>query len=524
MPTGKIYLGETLISEGAYYPSEKWSRQADWLAMPNFSSSEGFVGLHAVWNDDANFVAFTAAGDFTVDWGDGGATENFSSGTTVYKNLSWANYNSLTETSKGYRQAIIKITPQSGQSITSINLAVKHNQSGLANNYSSGWLDLIVNGANLTSLTIGSTTDNVRHRLLEKVTILNLGSITNLSNLFANCSKLQSVPLFTTTSVTNMSQMFFGCYAIDDIPLFDTASVTDMSGMFNGCLSLRKVPKFNTSAVTTVANMFEACRALQYVPLFDTSNVTVTSYWFADCTALKTIPLLDTSSATTMNHMFYRCSALQRVPLFDTSAATTIQGMFFNCYSLTEVPAFDTSNVTNMASVFSSCYSLQSVPLFDTSSVTSMSTMFGFCSKLKEIPAFDTSSVTAMGTFVQGCTALEKFPLLDTSAVTNAALMFTGCSALQSIPALDMSAATNLTGWIYSSATSLCQSLSKVSATGMNASFRIDNSKLSSTDLNEIYTNLSATGAGKTITVTGNYGTAGDNPSIATAKGWTVSG
>ena len=42
--------------------------------------------------------------------------------------------------------------------------------------------------------------------------------------------------------------------------------------------------------------------------------------------------------------------------------------------------------------------------------------------------------------------------------------------------------------------------------------------------LNEIYANLSANGAGKTITVTGNYGTASDDPSIATAKGWTVTG
>jgi len=46
---------------------------------------------------------------------------------------------------------------------------------------------------------------------------------------------------------------------------------------------------------------------------------------------------------------------------------------------------------------------------------------------------------------------------------------------------------------------------------------------LSSAALNEIYTNL-ATVTGQTITVSGNYGTTGDDPTIATAKGWTVSG
>ncbi len=66
--------------------------------------------------------------------------------------------------------------------------------------------------------------------------------------------------------------------------------------------------------------------------------------------------------------------------------------------------------------------------------------------------------------------------------------------------------------------------LKRMRATGMNASFDVSNNNLDSTALDEIYTNASATGAGKTITVTANWGAANDNPSIATAKGWTVTG
>jgi hypothetical protein len=47
------------------------------------------------------------------------------------------------------------------------------------------------------------------------------------------------------------------------------------------------------------------------------------------------------------------------------------------------------------------------------------------------------------------------------------------------------------------------------------------NCNLSAAALDEIYTNLPVV-VGKTIIVTGNYGVAGDNPVIATAKGWTV--
>jgi hypothetical protein len=47
--------------------------------------------------------------------------------------------------------------------------------------------------------------------------------------------------------------------------------------------------------------------------------------------------------------------------------------------------------------------------------------------------------------------------------------------------------------------------------------------KLGATELNEIYTNLPVV-VGQTITVSNNVGTTGDDPTIATAKGWTVTG
>lgn len=51
----------------------------------------------------------------------------------------------------------------------------------------------------------------------------------------------------------------------------------------------------------------------------------------------------------------------------------------------------------------------------------------------------------------------------------------------------------------------------------------MQSASLSSAALNEIYTNL-PTVTGQIITVTSNYGIDGDNPAIATAKGWTVTG
>ena len=70
-----------------------------------------------------------------------------------------------------------------------------------------------------------------------------------------------------------------------------------------------------------------------------------------------------------------------------------------------------------------------------------------------------------------------------------------------------------------------CYSLQSVEITGAKYAIDYSNCMLSSAALNTIYANLGTpAGGAQTITVTGNWGTAGDDPSIATAKGWTVAG
>lgn len=53
--------------------------------------------------------------------------------------------------------------------------------------------------------------------------------------------------------------------------------------------------------------------------------------------------------------------------------------------------------------------------------------------------------------------------------------------------------------------------------------FSVANAKMSASALNEMYSIL-PTVTGQTVTVTGNYGVSGDDPTIATSRGWTVVG
>ena len=106
-----------------------------------------------------------------------------------------------------------------------------------------------------------------------------------------------------------------------------------------------------------------------------------------------------------------------------------------------------------------------------------------------------------------------------TVAGTNFTSMFQNCSSLQTVPLLNTAAGTN-----FGSMFQGCPSLQSVKITGAKYAIDYSNCMLSSAALDNIYTNLGTASGAQTITVTGNWGTAGDDPSIATAKGWTVAG
>ncbi len=223
---------------------------------------------------------------------------------------------------------------------------------------------------------------------------------------------------------------------------------------------------------------------------------------------------------TTFAGMFQNCSSLQSVPLFNTSNGTNFGVMFYGCSSLQSVPLFNTSNGTNFGSMFYGCWSLQSVPLFNTSSGTTFASMFQNCTSLQSVPLFNTSNGTNFSYMLASSTSLQSVPLFNTSNGTNLLAMFYGCTNLQSVPGLNTAAATNLGGIVQA-----CPSLrARAAFTGTRYSIDYSGAMLSGPALDAIYTALGTAAGSQTITVTNNWGTATDNPSIATAKGWTVVG
>ena len=62
--------------------------------------------------------------------------------------------------------------------------------------------------------------------------VLDTNNVTNMQQMFSDCSSLTTIPQLNTSNVTNMSNMFSGCDNITTIPQLDTSNVTGMGRMF----------------------------------------------------------------------------------------------------------------------------------------------------------------------------------------------------------------------------------------------------------------------------------------------------
>ena len=469
----------------------QWTRPADWPALPVLApTDQKFVGLYGVENNEGNYVSVLAkcsSGTYTVDWGDGTVDAGCTSDVKIDHWYDYSDADLGAAMADGYKAAVVTITPDSGN-LTKIDLQQKHSLPGLPTTaFNVNWLDVAINGPSISILTIGGTT--VSLGLLRKFT-LGTVAVTSFASLFRACRMLVSLS-----------------------PLASTAAVTDMSYMFTGCASLQTIPAFpgSVAEVTTMALMFYGCASLQTIPAFPGSVAAVTN----------------------MSYMFYGCASLQTIPAFPGSVAAVknMSYMFQNCYSLQSIPAFPGSvaAVTNMSYMFTGCASLQTIPAFPGSvaAVTTMYQMFYGCTSLQTIPAFPGSvaAVTTMALMFYGCASLQTIPAFPGSvaAVTTMYQMFYGCTSLQTIPAFE-------TNGIVSAAASTemflnCRSLAVGRTNGIRYSVSYAGCKLSAAQLNAIFTGLGTADNARgqqTVTITGNYGAATCDQTIATGKGWTV--
>ena len=254
-------------------------------------------------------------------------------------------------------------------------------------------------------------------------------------------------------------------------------------------------------------------------PLYKTVNVNIQpkiniekeGIKFSDSSFKKIPEWADWEGITNMYKMFYDCSSLTEIPLIDTSNVITMERMLYYCGSLQTFSLLDTSKVSNMSYMFNSCSSLIEIPLIDTSNVTIMDYMFASCGKLTTIPQLNTSKVKNMSHLLDGCSSLVSVPPLDARSLERQSYGLFGYGTLNNL--------TDFGGLIGLKAS-------------MDGSYSFDKTPNLTYEsciniLNGLY---DFTGNGETpasnqgkLKVHSNFlTTVGDEISIGTNKGWTI--
>ena len=98
-----------------------------------------------------------------------------------------------------------------------------------------------------------------------KIKLKGINNVTNMNEMFYECSSLSSLPdisKWNTNNVTDMSKMFSKCSSLSSLPdisKWNTNNVTNMKCLFSGCSSLSSLPdisKWNTNNLTNMKCLF----------------------------------------------------------------------------------------------------------------------------------------------------------------------------------------------------------------------------------------------------------------------------
>lgn len=446
------------ISSRYFTPNTYWVRPSDWLTLPAVLENEQkIVMLYAVFDETpTSRIIFSVQGAYTVDWGDGTTPTNYNSGAYAGHTYDYTTISNSTDCSRGYRQVIITITPQSGQNLTNFSIANSDTFYGL---------DINMAGINFTSFNF----DGVD--LLERFNFVGVNNITDFSYKLRQCSSLTVIENLYTAKGTNFNNMFYEDRSLQSVPALDmslaqtanymfyecnkllTATInapicTQFTNLFSGCRNLQSV-NITNSSVQTCSGMFQYCVSLKYAPFFDTSNCSVFTNMFTGCFSLSDVPNYNTANGTLFNNMFQMCYNIKNFPIINTSEGTNFNNMYASCFSLTEPPLINTAKGTDFGSMFYMCYALKKIPAYNMALGTSFSSFTLAVETITRIEATGISkTVSFSGLELHKAALVEIFNNLA-SGVTGQTITISSTPGASQLTQADRDIALNK-GWTIS--------------------------------------------------------------------------
>lgn len=260
-------------------PTGTWVRPSEWSSLDALMADNKICGVYkvdkTVTSSDGVIVGFsitTSTGTYTVDWGDG--TTNTYASNAVASHIYNPSNAYLTDTSYGYKCAVIQIQSDTGD-ITNFNMKSVPTEYNANLWYGYKWCELDLQIPYCNPSNLSGQFQNM-YAGFESIVFRKLGTtLGGASGCFYGCSQLKNVDFRGASSkyINNFSAMFQSCSSLISIPNLDTSSGTNFSSMFQNCYSLISIPNLDTSSGTNFGGMFQSCNSLISIPkLLMTSN------------------------------------------------------------------------------------------------------------------------------------------------------------------------------------------------------------------------------------------------------------
>lgn len=403
-----------------------WSRPLDWLEIPaiNKTVDEILVGVIGV-SVGVSTVVMIVQGAYQVDWGDG-VVELFASGATASHAYNFDTMLGSVRTG-GFKQSLVTVTPQAGSHLTSIDLS-PFNPARPTAGYVLAWQDIVVGGGSLTAMYLGKPLVAGAARLpalLVRFELFNTGALLSVSGLVAMALTLRAAKVYAPQA-TLADSLFASCVLLMRAEV-DLGLVTNTSNMFNGCYILPEAPLLNTVNLVTASNMFANCYLLKTAPSYNLTNLASADGMFIGCYGLAGVINFNTPNLSNAYRMFTAAVGLTEINLITSNLLVNLTSAFNTCASLERLTISNTTGVTAFdSSAVSSCYRLDTIPNIYLGGVTALNSgVFSTCSSVRVILATGIKETLTIANLNLEASALNTL-FTNLATVTGKTITITG--------------------------------------------------------------------------------------------------
>lgn len=365
--------------------------------------------------------ALSDSGDYSIDWGDGGA-EQSTGGTITHDYANGGVYTIRLQANNTTELSVYPAGTTTAPNLVSIKL--DENITSFSNQ--------CFRGTRITAIEIPDSITRIPTQCfysaqrLEQIIMPN--TVTSISaGAFANCRSLVELDIPESVKTIDSTQENYGCFynctALKEIVIPN--SVTSYgspygsgytTGLFSGCSALESVTLSENASIVW-SDMFYGCSSLKTIQIPD-AVTSLGSEMFYGCSSLETITGMN-GVTDIRERCFLGCSSLKAFTV--PSAVTTIGAGAFSQSALIEItiPATVTSfgeAAAGSRGVFQYCTGLTSVN-FEGTLGDIGSNCFNGCTALERFTIPQATNRILYATFY-GCTKLNKLTLLSETPPT----------------------------------------------------------------------------------------------------------